>query len=91
MRGFEDVARAKPFPDIYLTAAAACGVEPSECIVIEDSGAGTRAGVAAGCTVLGFAHDTEPDVLLAAGASAIFTEMKQLPELLGLSLTLSES
>lgn len=87
---FEDVPRAKPHPDIYLAAAAACGAKPADCVVIEDSAMGTRAGVAAGCTVLGFAHVTDPEVLLAAGASAIFTEMTQLPGLLGLERALTE-
>lgn len=81
---FEDVQRPKPHPDIYLEAASACGADPAECIVIEDSGAGVRAGVAAGCTVFGFAHVTEPEVLLAAGAGSVFTDLAQLPERLGL-------
>lgn len=88
---FEDVPRAKPEPDVYLAAAASCGVEPAECAVVEDSAAGARAGVAAGCTVLGFAHVTEAEVLLAAGARATFTKMAGLPELLGLARALTES
>lgn len=88
---FEDVPQAKPEPDIYLAAAAACGVAPAECAVVEDSAAGARAGVAAGCTVLGFAHVTEAEVLLAAGARATFTEMARLPELLGLTRALATS
>jgi HAD superfamily hydrolase (TIGR01509 family) len=82
---FEDVRRPKPHPDIYLAVASACGAEPAACVVIEDSGAGVRAGVAAGCTVFGFAHVTEPEVLLAAGADAVFTDLGQLPELLDLN------
>ena len=49
---FEDVARPKPAPDIYLAAAAACGVPPPQCLVIEDSAPGAAAGTAAGCQVL---------------------------------------
>lgn len=81
---FEDVQRPKPHADIYLEAALACGADPAECVVVEDSGTGVRAGVAAGCTVFGFAHVTEPEVLLAAGANSVFTDLSQLPELLGL-------
>ena len=88
---FEDVPRAKPHPDVYLVAANACGVHPAECVVIEDSAAGARAGVAAGCTVLGFAHVTEAEVLLAAGARATFTKMAGLPDLLGLTRALAEA
>ncbi|MBR0820799.1 HAD family phosphatase [Bradyrhizobium liaoningense] len=52
------VERGKPYPDIFLYAAANIGVPPRECIVIEDSPGGVRAARAAGCTVVG---------LLAAG------------------------
>ena len=81
---FEDVPRPKPEPDLYLAAAAACGADPTECVVVEDSAAGVQAGVAAGCTVFGFCAVTEPEVLLAAGARTVFTELSQLPERLGL-------
>jgi HAD superfamily hydrolase (TIGR01509 family) len=49
---FEDVARPKPAPDLYLAAAAACGVPPGECLVVEDSAPGVVAGLAAGCRVV---------------------------------------
>jgi len=49
---FEDVPRAKPAPDLYLTAAAACGVPPAACLVVEDSAPGVVAGLAAGCAVV---------------------------------------
>lgn len=80
---FEDVARPKPAPDMYLAAAAACGAAPADCVVVEDSVAGARAGIAAGCRVLGFAADTPPAALRAVGAEP-FSEMKALPALLGL-------
>jgi beta-phosphoglucomutase-like phosphatase (HAD superfamily) len=50
--------------------------------VIEDSATGTRAGVAAGATVLGYCAHTEPRSLLAAGASLVFDDMAQLARLL---------
>lgn len=50
---FEDVARPKPAPDLYLAAAIACGVAPAHCLVVEDSAAGVAAGLAAGCQVVG--------------------------------------
>jgi len=40
--------RTKPHPDPYLMAAEALGVEPADCLVLEDSYNGVRAGVAAG-------------------------------------------
>lgn len=48
----DEVPVAKPDPAGYLRAAAALGVEPSRCAVLEDSAAGAQAGVAAGCAVL---------------------------------------
>ncbi|MBO9574632.1 MAG: HAD family phosphatase [Sphingobium sp.] len=52
--GSEHVARGKPHPDIYLHAAQALGVHPSETVIIEDSPVGARAAVAAGARVIGF-------------------------------------
>jgi HAD superfamily hydrolase (TIGR01509 family) len=45
--------RGKPYPDIYLQAAAALGIQPADCLAIEDSPTGARAAVAAGMTVVG--------------------------------------
>jgi HAD superfamily hydrolase (TIGR01509 family) len=42
------VARSKPEPDIFLRAAEALGVAPAECLVLEDSYNGVRAGHAGG-------------------------------------------
>lgn len=80
----EDVAQPKPAPDLYRTAAEACGADPHRCVVVEDSVTGTRAGRAAGCRVLGFAHATPAAHLSNAGAET-FTRMEELPGLLGLS------
>lgn len=82
---YEDVPNPKPQPDIYRAAAVACGADPAACVVVEDSATGARAGVAAGCRVLGFAHATDPEELLAIGAQAVFTKLAQLPELLGVA------
>ena len=83
--GYE-VPRSKPFPDVYLAAAAALGVDARRCAVIEDSVTGATAGVAAGCTVFGYspacAGHSSPTALLAAGAVHVFTEMAALPALL---------
>ena len=43
-----DVARAKPDPEIYLLAAAKLGVDPHDCIALEDSPNGVAAAEAAG-------------------------------------------
>ncbi|WP_235967878.1 HAD family hydrolase [Streptomyces mesophilus] len=45
-------ARGKPFPDPYLNAAAALGVEPASCLAVEDTPTGASAALAAGCRLL---------------------------------------
>lgn len=44
----EDYGRGKPHPEPFLTAAACLGVEPSGCLVIEDTSTGAEAAHAAG-------------------------------------------
>ncbi len=44
----EQVKRGKPFPDMFLEAARRMGVQPSDCLVLEDSIAGFEAASAAG-------------------------------------------
>lgn len=48
----DDVARPKPDPEPYLTAAGLLGVEPVRCVVLEDSPSGVAAATAAGCAVV---------------------------------------
>jgi HAD superfamily hydrolase (TIGR01509 family) len=52
------VRRPKPFPDIYLKAAAELHVSPRDCIVFEDSPTGAEAGRGAGMRVV--AVETTP-------------------------------
>jgi HAD superfamily hydrolase (TIGR01509 family) len=85
------VARGKPFPDLFRFAAAAMGEEPSHCAVIEDSVAGVTGAVRAGMTVFGFTGGShcgpgDDKRLKAAGAALVFDDMRQLPAILsGLS------
>ena len=81
-----DLPRTKPWPDVYLAAAASLDVAPERCLVIEDSVPGLTAGVRAGATVWGYcpkvnAHST-PEQLLQAGATQVFDDMADLPRLL---------
>ncbi len=47
------VERHKPAPDVFLHAAMQLGLDPSECVVVEDAAAGAEAGLAAGMLVVG--------------------------------------
>lgn len=80
--GADQVERSKPHPDVYLLAARGLGIDPTRCLVIEDTPTGTRAGLAAGATVLGYCGRTDPRQLLAAGATMVFDDMRRLAELL---------
>ncbi|WP_018437979.1 HAD family hydrolase [Paraburkholderia atlantica] len=81
-----EMPRSKPFPDVYLAAAAALGVEPARCAVIEDTVTGATAGVAAGATVFGYCPThlghSSATALHGAGAVHVFREMAELPALL---------
>jgi len=50
----QHVTHAKPAPDLFLHAAAALGVAPDDCLVLEDSVNGVRAAQTAGMQVWGF-------------------------------------
>lgn len=68
----EDVVRPKPSPDIYLLAARRLGVEPRECLVVEDHDYGIDAAESAGCQTVKVSDPHEVDahlVLNRLGAS----------------------
>ena len=73
--------QGKPAPDLFLAAAAAEGIPPAACVVIEDSLPGVQAAIAAGMTCLGFSPPTDGSHLRAAGALP-FAAMSALPDLL---------
>jgi beta-phosphoglucomutase-like phosphatase (HAD superfamily) len=83
----EDMIRlglnGKPDPHLFLAAAAAAGMPPARCVVIEDSIPGCRAARAAGMTCLGFSPRGS-GVELAAEGAGVFKDMAELPALLGI-------
>ena len=48
-----DVERKKPFPDIYLEGARRVGMDPKDCLVVEDAISGIQAAHAAGMDAVG--------------------------------------
>jgi len=52
----DEVARTKPHPQPYLTAARLLGVDITRCVAIEDSPTGIASALAAGATVLAVPH-----------------------------------
>ena len=78
-----EVARGKPFPDVYLYAAKKmCAADPLNCLVIEDSPIGVAGGVAAGMTVFGYCDLMDEGRLLDAGAHRAFSDMSDLTGLI---------
>ncbi|MFW5845215.1 MAG: HAD family hydrolase [Planctomycetota bacterium] len=75
----DDIARKKPDPEIYRSAAAALGLEPGACLVVEDAISGVRAGKAAGCRVLGVCNSFPADDLQEAGADWCTASLETLP------------
>ncbi|MFC5431053.1 HAD family hydrolase [Paraburkholderia denitrificans] len=82
----DQVARPKPYPDVYLFAAERLGVEPSRCLVVEDSVSGLNAARAAGMKTIAFVGASHipsgyADVLRKMGITRIMERMDQLPAL----------
>lgn len=77
----QSLGRPKPAPDLYLHAAAMLGVDPARAVVIEDSATGARAARAAGMRCFGYAP--KGGAALAAEGAVLFTDMADLPALLG--------
>lgn len=64
--GNEHVKHGKPHPEIYIRTAEQLGVDPSDCVVFEDSPPGVQSGKAANMTVIGLLTSHVPDELSAA-------------------------
>lgn len=83
----EMAARKKPHPDLFLAAAAALGVEPARCVVVEDAPNGLEAARAAGMRRLGIASSFTAGQLTAAGAEFVAADLAEarrwLPALAG--------
>lgn len=62
----DEISRGKPDPEGYLTAAHRLGVQPANCVVVEDAPAGLEAARAAGMRSIGVASTYAPDALRAA-------------------------
>ncbi len=77
------VPRGKPHPDLFLHAASVMGVDPTACVVVEDTPSGVSAAVSAGMRVFGYAADSDETALRDAGAEIVHS-LGELPRRLGL-------
>ena len=77
-----DVARKKPFPDIYLMGAQKVGIDPKDCLVVEDAISGIQAAHAAGMDAVGVPTTfTKEQLTEKAAPDYMLDEIKQLPQL----------
>lgn len=79
----QELGATKPDPLVYLHGAKQLGVDPKDCVVVDDSIYGCMAGVAAGMRTLGFASHGDGADLKSVGAE-VFHHMDELPALLGI-------
>ena len=77
-----DVARKKPFPDIYLEGARRVGIAPEDCLVVEDAVSGIHAAHAAGMEAVGVPTTFSKEVLQErANPEYMLNHIKELTEL----------
>lgn len=78
-----DIQSWKPEPQIYLHAANEMGFTPGECVIIEDSTSGIKAGVAGGFKVFALAEKVKRQQFEELGAK-VFENMEELESILRL-------
>lgn len=78
----EQVARSKPYPDVYLLAIERLGQPAAQGVAVEDSPTGATAAVAAGLTVFGLVGHCSADALAAVGARPVasLAELDRQPD-----------
>ncbi len=74
----EDCEKGKPDPDIFLLAAERLGVEPGECLVVEDSSNGLIAAERAGMSRVGFNGAEMTSDMVGAYAPFVFSDYREV-------------
>ena len=78
----EMVEHSKPNPEIYLMACKSIGVEPNECVAIEDSLNGIRSAHAAGLKPIMVIDKVQPTDEIRAMCVAVVESLEELKDLL---------
>ena len=71
----------KPAPDIYLKTAQLLGEEPAQCLVIEDSDSGVRAGLNAGMDAIMVVDLLPPSEELRSRCDRVLNHLEELLEI----------
>ena len=79
-----DVKNKKPDPELFLMAAARLGLDPAQCIVIEDAPDGVAAAHAAGCRCVAVTNSTGREKLAEANLVVQSLEEVDLRMVVGL-------
>jgi HAD superfamily hydrolase (TIGR01509 family) len=75
----EEVERGKPAPDVYLATARALGVDPSDCVAVEDSTNGIKSAVAAGMRTIAVPNrEFRPDHDVLATAAVVVPSLVEV-------------
>jgi HAD superfamily hydrolase (TIGR01509 family) len=83
--GNEDCTRGKPHPEPYLNAARAMGVEPADCLALEDSYNGVRSAHAAGMMTVMVPDLLPPTPEIGGLCVAVAETLHQVREALAIS------
>ncbi|NVO24337.1 HAD family hydrolase [Donghicola mangrovi] len=70
----DQVERGKPAPDLFLLAARELGVDPADCVVMEDSPHGIQGALAAGMRAVGFVGGSHLDPMREAHRTLLLSK-----------------
>lgn len=84
------IEHGKPAPDPYLKAAEQLGVEPTECLVVEDAILGLQSGRAAGCTTMSVVTTTPREQLRADLIVDDLADVRWIVDQLGIGVALRD-
>ncbi len=76
------VPRGKPFPDLFLRAAAEMGFTPEECLVVEDAPSGMQAAIAGEMPVVAYVPNGGAPPQLDRPVTAVIRHLPELVELI---------
>ncbi|NLS84607.1 MAG: HAD family phosphatase [Ruminococcaceae bacterium] len=74
----DEVKNSKPAPEVFLKCAEKLGADPANCIVLEDSYNGIRAGHAAGCKAIMIPDMDPPTPEMEQLAFAILPSLREV-------------